>query len=665
MPTFPAGCLDTDGVWNPTSFLDGLALSNWIYLGILTLFIVIIFNSHPDYHKPEAWSGRYMWCFWWGFCCWNPFSSEQRAWHHERARRVGANLCSLFGHADTTLTDMWAAFIVARALYEREKRQWNRRCVSVGPAPHSSNDGEHAGVDESQNQTPESGAGEDGRNQTVVVESKNPDVTTTPVPAPVTSTYLTTEYPVDQSALKEAIHFFKFAYAVYGWMLFLLEHGASGLAHIMFGCGIHGGHGYLGPCGVGRTNVKVALSTLDIPSSDLLFLREEGAIPNVLCYLIAVDHDTRSVVIAVRGAVSIHDNVKDVMFEAACIEEWLTAPWNWATPPPPVKVVGCDPKGPFAHAEYLIAAAGTLEDIQRQGILREAMAGGPDSKYSGYRLVVTGHSLGACVAYLMSLRLRLAFPDLKCWAFSPPLGLVCRKVGRDAEDWCTSVVCGKEIVPRYSFSTLDRARDLLMLAAARCRVPKMKVLTRCLWGAWDPDAKDLTVEESEISDEVKKILEDYRRSLDADDHRDHLLKTAGTFGLPGRVCYMRATGGRHVEKEPTCSTCPCNGCTCCCSCCALPLCKGKVVREHEAVWVDSDVLLKEGIMFSGRALLDHMPNSTQTVLRQLTGWPTGEPEGGAEGLEQVHSGEGETHMETKRLNPSAQTSAPVPYSMEA
>jgi sn1-specific diacylglycerol lipase len=562
---------------------------------------------------------------------------------------VGANLCSLFGHADTTITDMWAAVIIARALYEREKRQWNRRCLSLGPGP---------------------GPGDDGSEnvQTVMIESKNPDVSTTPsVPVPITSTYLTAEYPVDQSALKEAIHFFKFAYAVYGWMLFLLEHGAAGLAQIMFGCGVSGRHGYLGPCGVGRTNVKVALSTLDIPSSDLLFLREEGAIPNVLCYLIAVDHSTRSVVIAVRGAVSIHDNVKDVMFEAACIQDWLTAPWNWATPPPPVKVVGCDPKGPFAHAEYLIAAAGTLEDIQRQGVLREAMAGGPESKYSGYRLVVTGHSLGACVAYLMSLRLRLAFPDLKCWAFSPPLGLVCRKVGRGAEDWCTSVVCGKEIVPRYSFSTLDRARDLLMLAAARCRVPKMRVLLRCLWGAWDPDAKDLTVAESEISGEVKKILEDYRRSLDADEHRDHLLKTAGTFGLPGKVCYLRSTGGRHVEKEPTCSACPCNGCTCCCSCCALPLCKGKVVREHEAVWVDSDVLLKEGIMFSGRALLDHMPSSTQTVLRQLT--PTRDVNsslGGTNGDEEVRGRRGtQAQVENCPLNASAETSAPVPYSMEA
>jgi len=209
-----------------------------------------------------------------------------------------------------------------------------------------------------------------------------------------------------------------------------------------------------------------------------------------------------------------------------------------------------------------------------------------------------------------------------------------------------------------------------MLAAARCRVPKMRVLLRCLWGAWDPDAKELTMAESEISGEVKKILEDYRRSLDADEHRDHLLKTVGTFGLPGKVCYLRATGGRHVEKEPTCSACPCNGCTCCCSCCALALCKGKVVREHEAVWVDSDLLLKEGIMFSGRALLDHRPSSTQAVLRQLT--PTRDVNGDSllngdtNSDEEVRGRRGtQSQVEIRPLNASVETSAPLPYSMEA
>lgn len=39
---------------------------------------------------------------------------------------------------------------------------------------------------------------------------------------------------------------------------------------------------------------------------------------------------------------------------------------------------------------------------------------------SGWRLVVTGHSLGAGAAALLALLLRPSYPNVQCWAFSPP-----------------------------------------------------------------------------------------------------------------------------------------------------------------------------------------------------------------------------------------------------
>ena len=50
----------------------------------------------------------------------------------------------------------------------------------------------------------------------------------------------------------------------------------------------------------------------------------------------------------------------------------------------------------------------------------------------GYRLVVTGHSLGAGVAAIVGFMLRPRFPDLKVWAFSPPGGLLSPEVGSRA-----------------------------------------------------------------------------------------------------------------------------------------------------------------------------------------------------------------------------------------
>lgn len=123
-------------------------------------------------------------------------------------------------------------------------------------------------------------------------------------------------------------------------------------------------------------------------SSDLLFLREEGAIMDVLSYLIAIDHEKRKIVLAIRGALSISDNVRDVLFEAADFDEFLNAASSWAVRPPKVKPPTGSSKY-LAHANYLEAAQATLTDILDQGVLHAALVGA-DAEYHDYQLVVTG-----------------------------------------------------------------------------------------------------------------------------------------------------------------------------------------------------------------------------------------------------------------------------------
>ena len=52
-------------------------------------------------------------------------------------------------------------------------------------------------------------------------------------------------------------------------------------------------------------------------------------------------------------------------------------------------------------------------------------------------MVVTGHSLGAAVACLLSFHLREAFPNLHCWAYNPPGGLLSWNLSRLAQRFCT------------------------------------------------------------------------------------------------------------------------------------------------------------------------------------------------------------------------------------
>ena len=68
----------------------------------------------------------------------------------------------------------------------------------------------------------------------------------------------------------------------------------------------------------------------------------------------------------------------------------------------------------------------------------------------------TGHSLGAGVAALLSLKMHERAQGVKCWAFCPPGGLLSQNLSHAAEDYCTSIIVNKDMVPRLSLKTVYR-----------------------------------------------------------------------------------------------------------------------------------------------------------------------------------------------------------------
>lgn len=92
--------------------------------------------------------------------------------------------------------------------------------------------------------------------------------------------------------------------------------------------------------------------------------------------------------------------------------------------------------------------------------------------FQHYRLVIVGHSLGGGVASILAILLEEYFPDLICYAYSPP-GCIFRSVlptsvlfGRHffafspcsfplvqySKKFITSVVIGNDMVPRYIYT---------------------------------------------------------------------------------------------------------------------------------------------------------------------------------------------------------------------
>ena len=73
------------------------------------------------------------------------------------------------------------------------------------------------------------------------------------------------------------------------------------------------------------------------------------------------------------------------------------------------------PQNCKVHNGMLMAARNVLKKLQGSNLLHRAFSGYPD-----YTLVITGHSLGAGTATILSMILRSQYPNLRCYAYSPP-----------------------------------------------------------------------------------------------------------------------------------------------------------------------------------------------------------------------------------------------------
>ncbi|GMF15039.1 unnamed protein product [Phytophthora lilii] len=79
-------------------------------------------------------------------------------------------------------------------------------------------------------------------------------------------------------------------------------------------------------------------------------------------------------------------------------------------------------------------------------------------QYPDYRLVATGHSLGAAVAALSAMQLRHEFPNIHCYAFGTP-ACVTQELADESYDLVTSVVNGYDCVPRLHQHSLLKLQD--------------------------------------------------------------------------------------------------------------------------------------------------------------------------------------------------------------
>ncbi len=166
--------------------------------------------------------------------------------------------------------------------------------------------------------------------------------------------------------------------------------------------------------------------------ADIISLSYPAKSPPFRCSYFVVDHKLRrEIIVVIRGSLSKYEFITDLMASAV----------------------------PFgrghAHKGMVRTAQNMIDEIRK--IVDSVVA----KRDSDYRVVLTGHSLGAGVAAILAAMLRDAHPTVKCYAFACPSVFSAANVDEYYET-VTTVVNGADLIPRLScFSVQAMVEDLL------------------------------------------------------------------------------------------------------------------------------------------------------------------------------------------------------------
>uniref|UniRef100_A0A8C4QS33 sn-1-specific diacylglycerol lipase n=1 Tax=Eptatretus burgeri TaxID=7764 RepID=A0A8C4QS33_EPTBU len=227
-----------------------------------------------------------------------------------------------------------------------------------------------------------------------------------------------------QEQLQQAAHFMRFAAGAYGWPLYIFSHPICGICHLCPCCCFGTPVSEPIPGSTPACHKRAIIQSTGLQEQDLVYISCHNKVFEVPFY-VALDHKSKSVVVAVRGTLSLQDVLTDLSTDHEDVE------------------TDGVPEGCFAHRGIMRAAQYVKECLIRDDIFDLAFSRG-----SGYGLTIVGHSLGAGTAALLAVLLRPKFPTLRCFAFSPPGGLLSEPLSVYSRDFVLSVVLGDDIIPR-------------------------------------------------------------------------------------------------------------------------------------------------------------------------------------------------------------------------
>ena len=325
-------------------------------------------------------------------------------------------------------------------------------------------------------------------------------------------------------------------------------------------------------------------------------------------FFVIHDHLKKSVVIAVRGTLSISDVITDMTAECGVLD------------------LGSDVKDGKCHIGILNTAENIYKCIKDGLLLEKAF-----EFNQNYQLVVTGHSLGAGIAAILGLKLLKEYPNLKCICYSPPGGLMTKNLIEITKSFVLTVILGDDIVPRLSLRSIHSLKANILKEIHECEIPKYRIVFNTalnyLFSKENKNRKPFSQDSSLLADTGRnqcepvssrqtiidlnesayiEIAEDGVVNQDDDklffsksqfvlhyseNYLRSALDTYEDLNLPGNILYI-------YDLESRSRRC-------------YSLCKG--TPSFDCRWANSEEFKK--IIITRRMLIDHFPNTLHDALK--------------------------------------------------
>ena len=284
---------------------------------------------------------------------------------------------------------------------------------------------------------------------------------------------------LDRRVVQDGCHYMRYALAVYGHVLYMAQHPCSAPCCLLAGfltcrggssCGNNVSDFADGPIqivgdGMLGCNQLGFLVNAGLYHTDLAYASFKTGI-KASPYVVAVDKEMKTVVVAIKGTFSLESLVTDLSVRPELMSLHASI---------------CDVFGErsmaneYCHSGMLHCAVYLYKELERLRII-DGLLLGDNPKLPGYSLVITGHSLGAGCAAILSIMFQKKFPSVRCFCFAPPGCVVSFTAAQGSN--IISYVLDSDIVPRLSVHSVVGLRNDVLDMIARVNVPKHKVLSK-------------------------------------------------------------------------------------------------------------------------------------------------------------------------------------------